>query len=360
MSFNKIDQQYIAFKKELDEAYFRVMQSGWVIGGEEVEAFENEYADYTRSRYCVGVSSGLAALTLALRACDVGEGDDVIVPSNTYIATWLAVSAVGARPVPVEPDETFCIDVDKIEQAITKSTKAIIPVHLFGNVCEVNRIYKVADKHGLNIIHDAAQAQGAKYRGVMIGRQRDIVCWSFYPTKNLGAFGDAGAITTNVQAYSQVIKLDRSYASDKRGRHAWKGMNARLDTLQAAFLRVKLKHLDLMNTFRRRIAREYTQHIDNRLVKLPTEPHYAYHVYHQFVVLTDRRDELRDHLASYGVPTLVHYEIPPDNTGAYQKEYPLKYPIAEHLSQTMLSLPVDPFMSEEEVERVIHGVNSWK
>ena len=319
MRFNNLDRQYKAMKPELDAAYQRVMDSGWFILGPEVEAFEEEFAEYTESKYCVGVASGMDALIIALKSCGIGTGDEVIVPANTYIASWLAIDAVGAKIVPVEPDETYCIDPSLITQKITDATRAIMPVHLFGGVCDLAPIEAFAEKNGLSIIHDAAQAQGARYRGKRIGGQRNAVAWSFYPTKNLGAMGDAGAITTDDPLIAHRVKLLRNYGSRKKYHNSIKGMNSRLDELQAAFLRVKLKHLDKTNLRRRKIAIMYLDKIFpwGRMTG-PLCPHYGYHVFHQFVVRHPRRNALADYLKANGIPTLIHYPIPPHQSGAYR------------------------------------------
>ena len=357
MRFNNIDRQYKAFQDELDQAYLRVMNSGWVILGDEVKNFEQEFAEYTDSKYCVGVASGLDALIIALKACGVGTGDEVIVPANTYIASWLAIEAVGARIVPVEPDETYCIDPERIE--ITDASRAIMPVHLFGGVCDLEPIEEIAMKNGLRIIHDAAQAQGASYHGKTIGGQRDAVAWSFYPTKNLGAMGDAGAITTDDLLIAEWARLMRNYGSPKKYYNSMRGMNSRLDELQAAFLRVKLGYLDVMNASRWEIALRYYKELDVEKLVLPYMMDDVAHVFHQFVVRHPNRNKLAKHLEKNGVPTLIHYPIPPHKSGAYRDEFG-SYPITENYADTMLSLPIDPFLTEDEVTHVIETINGWK
>ena len=365
MRFNNIDRQYQAFKGEMDEAYYRVMHSGWVILGEEVKQFEKEFAEYTESKYCVGVASGLDALIIALKACGVGTGDEVIVPANTYIASWLAISAVGATIVPVEPDETYCIDPERIE--ITDATRAIMPVHLFGGVCDLEPIEELAEKNGLKIIHDAAQAHGARYKDKRIGGQMNAVAWSFYPTKNLGAMGDAGAITTDDFLIAEWARLMRNYGSPKKYYNSIRGMNSRLDELQAAFLRVKLRRLDNMNLRRRQIANKYYRGgLDLTVIESPYIPPYTHHVFHQFVVRHPLRDAIANYLEEEGIPTLVHNPIPPHKSGAYRDIYystlPHKevFPITERYADTMLSLPIDPFLTDEEVDHVIETINGWE
>jgi dTDP-4-amino-4,6-dideoxygalactose transaminase len=364
MRFNNINRQYKAFQDEMDQAYLRVMNSGWVILGDEVKSFEQEFAEYTESKYCVGVASGMDALIIALKSCGIGTGDEVIVPANTYIASWLAIEAVGATIVPVEPDETYCIDPERIE--ITDATRAIMPVHLFGGVCDLEPIEEIAMKNGLKIIHDAAQAHGARYKGKRIGGQMNAVAWSFYPTKNLGAMGDAGAITTDDLLIAEYARLMRNYGSPKKYYNTFRGMNSRLDELQAAFLRVKLEHLDEMNKRRWDIALKYFYNINVGLeLILPHSPRGA-HVFHQFVVRHPERDALAKHLEKNGVPTLIHYPIPPHLSGAYCGGgelgvwKPMVFPITENYADTMLSLPIDPFLTDEEVDHVIETINGWK
>ena len=357
MRFNNIDRQYRAFQDEMDQAYLRVMNSGWVILGEEVKQFEMEFSYYTESKYCVGVASGMDALIIALKSCGIGTGDEVMVPANTYIASWLAIDAVGAKIVPVEPDETYCIDPERIE--ITDATRAIMPVHLFGGVCDLEPLEEIAMKNGLKIIHDAAQAQGARYRGKRIGGQRNAVAWSFYPTKNLGAMGDAGAITTDDYLIADYARMLRNYGSSKKNHYTIRGMNSRLDELQAAFLRVKLRHLDKMNLRRRQIANKYyrglTVDLNSQLIRYS----YVHHVYHQFVVRHPQRDALAEYLEKNGIPTLIHYPIPPHKSGAYRDEFG-EFPITEKYADTILSLPIDPFLTDEEVDHVIETINGWK
>ena len=357
MRFNNIDRQYKAFQDELDQAYLRVMNSGWVILGDEVKNFEQEFANYTESNYCVGVASGLDALIIALKACGIGTGDEVIVPANTYIASWLAIEAVGATIVPVEPDETYCIDPERI--FVTDATRAIMPVHLFGGVCDLEPIEEIAGKNGLKIIHDAAQAQGARYRGKAIGGQRNAVAWSFYPTKNLGAMGDAGAITTDDLLIAEYARLMRNYGSPMKYYNTIRGMNSRLDALQAAFLRVKLKHLDEMNKRRWDTALKYYKELDVEKLVLPHFMDDTAHVFHQFVVRHPKRDKLAKHLDRNGIPTLIHYLIPPHKSGAYRDEFG-DFPITEKYADTMLSLPIDPFLTKDEISHVIETINGWR
>ncbi|MCX6966249.1 MAG: DegT/DnrJ/EryC1/StrS family aminotransferase [Verrucomicrobia bacterium] len=335
---------YLELKDPLDAAYHRFMESAWYVLGSEVEAFELEYAKYCGSEHCIGVGNGLDALHLILRAYEIGAGDEVLVPSNTYIATWLAVSHVGATPIPVEPDpRTHNIDPERIHAAITPRTKAILVVHLYGLPADMDPILQIARKRGLLVIEDAAQAQGARYKGRRVGALGDAAGHSFYPTKNLGAFGDAGAITTNDTRLAERIRSLRNYGSKKRYYNECKGVNSRLDELQAAFLRVKLRKLDEWNARRQAIARLYMEALaDKESLHLPCVPQWAEPVWHLFVVRHARRDVLQKQLNELGIQTLIHYPVPPHLSGAYADAHlPLgSLPIAEALAATVLSLPL--------------------
>jgi dTDP-4-amino-4,6-dideoxygalactose transaminase len=353
---------YEELKAELDEAYFRFMRSGWYILGKETEAFEEEFADYCGTKYCVGVGNGLEALHLILRAYGIGKGDEVIVPSNTYIASWLGVSYAEAMPVPVEPDpRTFNIDPAKIEAAITKRTKAIMPVHLYGQPAEMEPIMQIAQKHGLKVVEDNAQAQGAKYKGRVTGGLGDAAGNSFYPGKNLGAFGDAGAVTTNDAALADKVRTLRNYGSKKKYYNDFKGYNSRLDEMQSAFLRVKLKKLDEWNGRRAKAAAGYLARMsaDNGLT-LPYVPEWAEPVWHLFVVRHAQRELLQQKLGESGIGTLIHYPVPPHLSGAYADASfkPGAFPIAEELSRTVLSLPMGPHLTKEHAAQVVAEVNN--
>ncbi len=347
---------YHELKEPLDAAYQRVMDSGWYILGGEVEALEQEWASYCGVKHCVGVANGLEALHLLLRALDIGPGDEVIVPSNTYIATWLAVSHVGATPVPVEPITAYyTIDPDRIEAAVSAKTKAILPVHLYGQPADMDPILEVARRHGLKVVEDAAQAHGATYRGRRCGSLADAAGFSFYPGKNLGAMGDAGAVTTNDDDLADRVRVLRNYGSRAKYENEVKGFNSRLDPLQAAFLRAKLHRLDEWNSRRSELAGEYLQglaSIDD--VILPAVPDWAAPVWHLFVIRYPRREDLRRALESAGIGTLVHYPIPPHFSGAYT-EMRTKYslPLAEGLADTVLSLPMGPHLRFSEVRTVL-------
>lgn len=349
---NNFGAAYEELRSELDAAYERFMRSGWYVLGKEVEAFEQEYAAYCGASYCVGVGNCLDALHLILRAYGIGCGDEVIVPSNTYIATWLAVSYAGARPVPVEPVEaTFNLDPEKIEAAITPKTKAIIAVHLYGQAADMDPINEIARKHGIKVIEDAAQAQGAGYRGKKAGNLGDAAGHSFYPTKNLGAFGDGGAITTNDAALADRVRVLRNYGSRKRYYNEVKGYNSRLDELQAALLRVKLRKLDEWNERRRQAATFYQRSLQsvNGLL-LPQAPGWSKPVWHLFVIRSAERDELQRKLAAAEVDTLIHYPVPPHLAEAYKElEYSNgSFPLAESLAATVLTLPLNPHLSTQQ------------
>jgi len=350
---------YEELKTELDEAYFRFMRSGWYILGKEVEAFEQEYAAYCGSKFCVGVANGLEALHLALRAYGVGEGHEVIVPSNTYIATWLAVSYAGATPVPIEPDPRTCnIDPQRIAAAITQRTKAIMPVHLYGQPCDMDPIMALAEKHGLKVIEDNAQAQGAYYKSKRTGALGHSAGHSFYPGKNLGALGDAGAVTTDDAELAAKIRTLRNYGSSKKYYNDYKGYNSRLDEMQAALLRVKLKHLDSWNARRSKIAQQYQTALASTPLTLPFVPDWAKPVWHLYVVRSKERDTLQQQLTERGIGTLIHYPVPPHLSGAYGEDgfKPGTFPLAEQLAKSVLSLPIGPHMKPEHVESVLKEV----
>lgn len=361
--FLDLKPAYQELKAELDAAYKRVMESGWYVLGKEVEAFEEEFAAYCGVKHCVGVSAGLDALRLLLLAYDIGQGDEVIVPSNTYIATWLAVSQVGAIPVPVEPDRrTYNIDPTLVVEAITDRTKAIIPVHLYGQPAEMDPIMDIAAQHDLVVIEDAAQAHGASYKGKKAGALGHAAGFSFYPGKNLGAFGDGGAITTNDDCIAKQIKLFRNYGSSRKYYNEIKGDNCRLDELQAAFLRVKLPKLDDWNMRRKKIAEVYLDKLTSiSKLTLPFVLNFTDPVWHLFVARHTKRDEFQDHLESSGVGTLIHYPVPPYQSDAYahDRTWP-EYSRATEISRTTLSLPLWPQMRTRSVEHVIEVVRNFQ
>jgi len=360
--FLEVGATYREIQPELDAAVLRVLRGGWYILGPEVEAFETEFAAYTQAKACVGVGNGLDALHLALRALEVGPGDEVIVPSNTYIATWLAVSYVGAVPVPVEPDvSTFTLDPGRIEAALTPRTKVILPVHLYGHPADLDPILDLARRHGLRVLEDAAQAQGARYKGHPIGAHGDAVAWSFYPGKNLGAFGDAGAVTTNDPALAERIRALRNYGSKTKYVNEVKGFNSRLDPLQAAVLRVKLKYLDDWNRRRQKLAAVYARNLSGAGVGLPAAAPWAEPVWHVFVVRSPQRDALQQHLQKHGIDTLIHYPLPPHLQGAYRELGlgPGSLPIAETMAREVLSLPMGPHLRLEQATDVIAAVRAF-
>ena len=357
--FLDLKASYLEIKDELDQAYRRMMDSGWYILGAEVRAFETEFAAYIGAKHCVGVGNGLEALQLILRAYGIAAGDEVIVPANTYIATWLAVSGAGATPVPVEPCEpTFNLDPERVEAAITPRTKAILPVHLYGQTAAMEAINEIARRHGLKVIEDAAQAHGATYKGRRAGALGDAAGWSFYPTKNLGAYGDAGAITTDDDELAEQLRLLRNYGSTAKYYNDVKGVNSRLDELHAAMLRVRLGHLDEWNARRARIAAMYLTELRATDLLLPAVIDDAQPVWHLFVVRSRARDELQQFLKAAGIGTLVHYPVAPHLQKAYQ-EMGLgqgAYPITEAMHREVLSLPIGPHLSAEDAARVIEAV----
>lgn len=357
--FLDLREAYRELKTDIDRAVARVLDGGWYILGPEVEAFEKEFAAYCEAKHAIGVANGLDALHLALRALGVGAGDEVIVPSNTYIATWLAVSQCGAKPVPVEPDErTFNIDPALIEAAITPRTRVILPVHLYGQPADVDPVLAIARKRGLYVLEDAAQAHGARYKGKRIGAHGDAVAWSFYPGKNLGAMGDGGAVTTDDPQIADRIRVLRNYGSRVKYVNEVQGFNSRLDPLQAAILRVKLAHLDQWNDRRAAIAGRYAQGLVGSGLTLPEAPEWAAPVWHLYVIRSPRRDALQKALTRAGVGTLIHYPIPPHLQGAYRQSGWAKgaFPIAERIAEQCLSLPMGPHLNSDPAEAVISAM----
>lgn len=351
--FLDLRKSYIELRTELDGAVQRALNSGWYVQGAELKAFELEFAEYCNVRYCAGVGNGLDALHLVLRAMEIGQGDEVIVPSNTFIATWLAVSYAGATPVPVEPDDkTFNIDPVRIEEAITKKTKAIMPVHLYGQPADMDPILEIADKYSLKVIEDAAQAHGARYKGKSVGGLGHAAGFSFYPGKNLGAFGDGGAVTTNDSVIADRVRCLRNYGSPIKYTHDVKGINSRLDELQAAILRVKLRHLDDWNTRRIKLVEHYRRCLVGVHVRLPEMPVQFESVFHLFVIRTKDRDLLQAGLKDVGIETLIHYPIPPHKQGAYSAMHDYALPIAESMAREVLSLPMGPHLSSAMVEKI--------
>ncbi|HZQ02217.1 MAG TPA: DegT/DnrJ/EryC1/StrS family aminotransferase [Reyranella sp.] len=358
--FLDMKSAYAELKPELDAAYARVMESGWFVLGKEVEAFEAEYAAFCGTRHCVGVGNGLEALELCLRGWEIGPGDEVIVPSNTYIATWLAVTAVGAKVVPVEPTpEGPNIDPDRIAAAITPRTRAIMPVHLYGEPADMDSIMALASKHGLKVVEDVAQAQGSKVRGRRAGALGHAGAHSFFPTKNIGAYGDGGAVTTDDDKLADRLRALRNYGSKVKYVNIERGFNSRLDELQAAFLRVKLRHLDRWNERRRAVAARYTDRLAGIPgLGLPRAPQWAEPVWHLYVVRSNRRSELMAALDKAGIGSLIHYPIPPHLQQAYADLGLPKgsFPLAEALADAVLSLPMGPHLPLEAVDQVAAAV----
>ena len=363
MPFLSLEPQHGPLRAELLAAMARVLDSGWLVLGEEVAEFEREYAAFNQVAQVVGVANGLDALALALRALGIGPGDEVIVPSNTYIATWLAVTQVGATPVPVEPDlMTSNLDPARLAAAITSRTRAIMPVHLYGQACQMSGILAVADQHGLRVVEDNAQAPGATFNGQLTGSFGTINATSFYPGKNLGALGDAGAVITNDGALAEQVRRLRNYGSRQKYHNEVIGYNSRLDELQAAVLRAKLPHLLAWTNERQQLAARYAQHLAGIAgLRLPHTVPGATHVYHLYVVHHARRDALQQHLTRQGIGTLIHYPVPPYRQPAYAGLGLAagRFPIAEELAATCLSLPLWPGMTEEHVVAVAAAVRSF-
>ena len=361
---NNLGRQFSINASEYEQKALEVLRSGWYILGKEVTAFEKEWANYIGSKYCVRLASGLDALWISFRLLNIKQGDEVIVCSNAYIACVMGISINGATPVFVEPDEYDNIDANKIEAAITRNTKAILAVHLYGQACDMTKIMEIAHNHNLKVVEDCAQSHGNHWNGQTVGTFGDIGCFSFYPSKGCGAFGDAGAIVTNNKELADKFKIFRNYGSEKRYHNKVVGTNSRLDELQAGLLRIKLKHLDEFNAERCKIAYKYSTLIDNQFIQLPKIRPGADSSWHQYVVHVKdgRRDELIDYLKELGIGTLIHYPIPPHLSEAYKylgkKEG--DFPIAERYAKEVLSLPMYNGMTDEELEYVINAINSFK
>ncbi|NNH88094.1 DegT/DnrJ/EryC1/StrS family aminotransferase [Acinetobacter terrae] len=365
LDLKKINNQY---REELIEACTRVIDSGWYIGGQELENFEQNFAEYCGTKFAIGVANGLDALILTLRAWkELGklqDGDEIIVPANTYIASILAITANNLIPVLIEPDKnTFNISIDAIQSAITVKTKVILPVHLYGQLADMPKIMQIAKQHHLLVLEDSAQAHGAEVDGIKAGNWGDASGFSFYPGKNLGALGDAGAVTTNDAELANMLKALRNYGSHEKYKNLVPGVNSRLDEIQAAMLDIKLKYLDQEITHRRQIANLYLSKIRNSYIKLPLDKinasEYKQHVWHLFVIQTQYRDELQQYLFENGVQTLIHYPIPPHRQQAYKEWNNLSFPETESIHQQVLSLPMGPTISFEEAETVINLCNNF-
>ena len=348
------------FRKEIDERIKNILDKGWYLQGEENDKFSKHFAEYCGVKYVLGVANGLDALRLIIKASGFGEGDEIIVPANTYIATILAISDNGCTPVLVEPNiNTYNIDPDKIEAAITSRTKAIMVVHLYGQAVQMQKVWDLAKKYNLKVFEDCAQAHGAIYQNTRVGNLSDAGAFSFYPGKNLGALGDAGAIATNDEDLYLRAKALANYGSDRKYHHIYKGLNSRLDEIQAAVLDVKLPHLDKDNARRREIAAYYRSHITNPKIILPQTYDEKAAVWHVFVVRTKERDAFQQYLSDNGVQTIIHYPCPPHKQLAYKEWNNLSYPISEEIHNTIISLPISPVMTDDEVEKVVEIVNAW-
>ncbi|CZE49300.1 DegT/DnrJ/EryC1/StrS family aminotransferase [Campylobacter geochelonis] len=353
------------YKAELIDVCTRVIESGWYIQGSECKEFEKEFANYCGSKFAIGVANGLEALILILRAYKelgfIRNGDEVIVPSNTYIASILAISENNLVPVLVEPDiNTYLIDPLKIEEKITSKTKAILTVHLYGQICQMNKIKEIAKKYNLKVIEDSAQSHGAKFNNIKSGALGDASGFSFYPGKNLGALGDAGAVTTNNEELANTIRALGNYGSHKKYENLYKGINSRLDEIQAAMLKVKLKYLDEEIKRRRGIAKYYLDNIQNKNVILPKFKDESSHVWHVFAIRTSERENLQKYLTDNKIQTLIHYPIPPHKQVAYREWNSEIYPISEQIHSEILSLPISGIQSLEDTKYVVNVINNWK
>lgn len=358
---NRLDRGYEKYQKEFEDKALEVLRSGWYVLGKEVTEFEKEFAQYVGSKHCVSLASGLDALWIAFKALGIGKGDEVIVQGNTYIASVMGITINGATPVFVEPDEYYNIDAAKIEEKISEKTKAILVVHLYGQASNMGPIMDLAQKYHLRVVEDCAQSHGAVYNGIMTGTFGDIGCFSFYPSKNLGAFGDAGAIVTNNSELADYIHVFRNYGSEKRYYNRIVGTNSRLDELQAGLLRVRLKHMQELTEEREKLCKLYLQEIKNPEIYLPKIRENATTVWHQFVIRCIQRDELANYLKENGVGTIIHYPIPPHLSEAYHylKVENGSLSITESLAKQVLSLPLYNGMQEDEQRYVIHKLNEW-
>lgn len=359
IEFLDVKSSYTELRNEINKQIMSVLESGRYILGDEVEFFEKEWAEYCEADFSIGVGNGLEAIHLSLLALGVKPGDEVIVPSNTYIATWLAVHHCGAKPIPVEPDErTYNINPLLIEEAVTDKTKVILPVHLYGQPADMDPILKIAKKYNLHILEDAAQCHGARYKSKRIGTHGDAVCWSFFPGKNLGAFGDAGAITTNNEEVAQKLRILRNYGSEKKYYNSYLGFNSRLDPIQAAVLRVKLKVLDIWTLRRKNIASIYLKSLSDCDLKLPYIPFWADPAWHLFVVRTKQRDSFQKMLSLKGINTIIHYPVPPHKQKAFSDIglNNISLPITENMSKEIISLPIGPHLSIKNAESIVKSI----
>lgn len=358
---NRLDRGFFMYQEEFEKKAIEVLRTGWYVLGKEVSSFEEEFAHYTGGKYCVGLASGLDALWIAFRVLEIGTGDEVIVQGNTYIASVMGITINGAVPVFVEPDEYYNIDAAKIEEKVTSRTKAILVVHLYGQASNMESIMKIARKYNLRVVEDCAQSHGACFNGQMTGTFGDIGCFSFYPSKNLGAFGDGGAIVTNDFDLADKVRVFRNYGSEKRYYNRVVGTNSRLDEIQAGLLRIRLSHIKELEEDKKRICFRYLQEIKNKNIHLPAIREGATHIWHQFVIRVERRQELIDYLNSKEIGTIIHYPIPPHLSEAYQylKMEKGSLPITEYYANTVLSIPLYNGMTEEEQGYVINAINGF-
>lgn len=359
---NRMDRGFFRYQEEFENKALKVLRSGWYVLGEEVKSFEEEFARYTGGEYCVGLASGLDALWIAFRLLGIGKGDEVIVQGNTYIASVMGITMNGATPVFVEPDQYFGIDIDKIEEKITERTKAVLVVHLYGIATQMDKITALCKKYDLKLIEDCAQSHGACYDGQMTGTFGEVGCFSFYPSKNLGAFGDAGAVVVKDKQLAEEFRVFRNYGSEKRYYNKVIGANSRLDELQAGLLRVRLRHLNELNEEKKMIADRYSKEIQNSKILLPRIPPKSTCVWHQYVIQCEERERLIKYLDEKEIGTLIHYPIPPHLSEAYRY---LGYsegflPVTEHLAQTVLSIPMYNGMTKEEQDYVIQALNEFR
>ena len=357
LDLKKINNRY---REEIDSRIKDILDKGWYLQGEENENFTKNFANFCGTKFALGVANGLDALNLIIKAYGFGNGDEIIVPANTYIATILAISENGCIPILVEPDiKTYNINPDSIEEKITSKTKAIMVVHLYGQAVQMEKIWKIAKKYNLKIIEDSAQAHGAIYQENRTGNLGDASGFSFYPGKNLGCIGDGGAVTTNDEELFNKIKAIANYGSDRKYHHIYKGVNSRLDEIQAAVLDIKLKHLDSDNNKRREISKYYRENIKNSKIILPDTYDEKSRVWHIFAVRTQNRDEFQKYLTEKGIQTIIHYPTPPHKQGAYKEWNNLSFPITEEIHNTILSLPISPVMTDSEIEKVVEVVNEY-
>ena len=359
---NRMDRGFNKYQEEFEEKALEVLRSGWYVLGKEVSSFEEEFAAYAGAKYCVGLASGLDALWIAFRLLDIGKGDEVIVQGNTYIASVMGITMNGATPVFVEPDEYFEIDIDKIEEKITEKTKAILVVHLYGMATQMERVVELCRKYHLKLVEDCAQSHGACFHGKMTGTFGDVGCFSFYPSKNLGAFGDGGAVLVKDEQLAKDFRVFRNYGSEKRYYNKVVGANSRLDELQAGLLRVRLRHLKELNQEKSDIAGRYTEGLANPKIKTPKLAPGSTSVWHQYVIRCEERDRLISYLEEKEIGTIVHYPIPPHLAEAYRYMgyQEGSFPITEHLAKTVLSLPMYNGMTKEEQDYVIEAINAFQ